>query len=58
MKNKLKFALVYGSTRKKRVGIRFVKYLANQILKNKQNKVIAIDRDIDAIEVAKLLKKK
>ena len=35
MKNKLKFALVYGSTRKKRLGIRFVKYLANQILKNK-----------------------
>ena len=35
MKNKLKFALVYGSTRKKRVGIRFVKYLANQIVKNK-----------------------
>ena len=35
MKNKLKFALVYGSTRKKRVGIRFVKYLANQISKNK-----------------------
>ena len=34
MKNKLKFALVYGSTRKKRLGIRFVKYLANQILKN------------------------
>ena len=35
MKNKLKFALVYGSTRKKRLGIRFVKYLANQILRNK-----------------------
>ena len=35
MKNKLKFALVYGSTRKKRLGIRFVRYLANQILKNK-----------------------
>ena len=35
MKNKLKFALLYGSTRKKRLGIRFVKYLANQITKNK-----------------------
>ena len=35
MKNKLNFALVYGSTRKKRLGIRFVKYLANQISKNK-----------------------
>ena len=31
---------------------------SKEILKNKQNKVIAIDRDIDAIEVAKLLKKK
>ena len=35
MKNKLKFALIYGSTRKKRLGIRFVNYLANQILKSK-----------------------
>mgnify|MGYP000046830510 CR=1 FL=1 len=31
---------------------------SKEILKNKQNKVIAIDRDINAIEVAKLLKKK
>ena len=31
---------------------------SKEILKNKQNKVIAIDRDIDAIEVAKQLKKK
>ena len=31
---------------------------SKEILKNKQNKVIAIDRDIDAIEAAKLLKKK
>ncbi len=40
MKNKLKFALIYGSTRKKRVGIRFVKYLYNQILKNKHTPMI------------------
>ena len=32
MKNKLKFAILYGSTRKKRVGIRFVKYIHNQIV--------------------------
>ena len=31
---------------------------SKEILKNKQNKVIAIDRDINAIEVAKQLKKK
>ena len=31
---------------------------SKKILKNKHNKVIAIDRDIDAIEVAKILKKK
>ena len=40
MKNKLKFAIVYGSTRKKRLGIRFVKYLANQISKNKHTPMI------------------
>ena len=40
MKNKLKFALVYGSTRKKRLGIRFVKYLAKQISKNKHTPII------------------
>ena len=40
MKNKLKFALVYGSTRKKRFGIRFVKYLAKQISKNKHIPII------------------
>ena len=34
MKKKLKFSLVYGSTRKKRLGIRFVKFLKDQILKN------------------------
>ena len=40
MINKLKFALIYGSTRKKRIGIRFVKYLANQISKNKHTPMI------------------
>ena len=40
MKNKLKFALIYGSTRKKRLGIRFVNYLSNQILKNKHTPMI------------------
>ena len=49
MKNKLKFALVYGSTRKKRLGIRFVKYLANQILKNKHFPMI-IDHPVLPIE--------
>ena len=34
MKKKLKFSIVYGSTRKKRLGIRFVKFLKDQILKN------------------------
>lgn len=34
MNKKLKFALLYGSTRKKRIGIRFVNYLSNQISKN------------------------
>jgi len=34
MKKKLKFAIVYGSTRKKRLGIRFVKFLEGQVLKN------------------------
>ena len=40
MKNKLKFAIIYGSTRKKRVGIRLVKYLQNQITKNGHNSYI------------------
>ena len=35
MKKKLKFAILYGSTRKKRLGIRLVKYLHDQISKNK-----------------------
>ena len=30
-KAKLNFTLIYGSTRKKRLGIRFVKYLSEQI---------------------------
>ena len=34
MKKKLKFSIVYGSTRKKRLGIRFVKFLKDQIIKN------------------------
>ncbi|MDC0651649.1 NAD(P)H-dependent oxidoreductase [Alphaproteobacteria bacterium] len=34
MKKKLKFSIIYGSTRKKRLGIRFVNFLQNQILKN------------------------
>ena len=34
MKKKLKFAILYGSTRKKRLGIRFVKFLEGQVLKN------------------------
>ena len=42
MKQKLKFALIYGSTRKKRLGIRFVKYLYNQIL-DKNYKPYIID---------------
>ena len=33
MKNKLKFALIYGSTRKKRIGIRLTKFLHNKIKK-------------------------
>ena len=35
MKKKLKFAILYGSTRKKRLGIRLVKYFHDQISKNK-----------------------
>lgn len=34
MKKKLKISIIYGSTRKKRLGIRFVKFLEDQILKN------------------------
>jgi len=34
MKKKLKIAIIYGSTRKNRVGIRFVKFLSNQVSKN------------------------
>ena len=34
MKKKLKLSIIYGSTRKKRLGIRFVKFLQNQVLKN------------------------
>ena len=40
MKKKLKLALIYGSTRKKRLGIRFVKFLQSQILKNGHNPYI------------------
>ena len=40
MKNKLKFAIIYGSTRKKRIGIRFVKYLYSQIKKNNSSPYI------------------
>ena len=56
MRNKLKFAIVYGSTRKKRLGIRFVKYLADQISKNKhipmiidplENKLPLLDKRFD-----------
>ena len=63
MKNKLKFALVYGSTRKKRLGIRFVKYLANQILKNKhvpmiidplENKLPLLDKRFEDFSKDKL----
>ena len=65
MKNKLKFALVYGSTRKKRLGIRFVKYLANQILKNKhvpmiidplENKLPLLDKRFEDFSKDKLPK--
>ena len=40
MKEKLKFAILYGSTRKKRLGIRLVKYLNDQIKKNKHTPCI------------------
>ena len=62
MKNKLKFALVYGSTRKKRLGIRFVKYLAKQISKNKhipiiidplENKLPLLDKRFEDFNVSK-----
>tara|TARA_E500000178_G_scaffold339940_1_gene382069 strand:+ start:1051 stop:1626 length:576 start_codon:yes stop_codon:yes gene_type:complete len=35
MKKKLRFAILYGSTRRKRLGIRLVRYLHDQISKNK-----------------------
>ena len=63
MKNKLKFALVYGSTRKKRLGIRFVRYLANQISKNKhlpmiidplENKLPLLDKRFEDFSKEKL----
>ena len=63
MKNKLKFALVYGSTRKKRLGIRFVRYLANQISKNKhlpmiidplENKLPLLDKRFEDFSKDKL----
>ena len=56
MNKKLRFAILYGSTRKKRIGIRFVKYLSNQILKNKhiphivdplENKLPLLDKRYD-----------
>ena len=34
MKKKLKFSIIYGSTRKKRVGIRFAKFLKNSIIES------------------------
>ena len=41
-KNIFNFTIIYGSTRKNRVGIRFVYYLANQI-KRKGHKAIIVD---------------
>lgn len=40
MKNKINIAIIYGSTRKNRQGIRFVKYIHSQIKKRKQNSFI------------------
>ena len=40
MKKKLKFAIIYGSTRRKRLGIRLVKYLHTQIKKKGYNSYI------------------
>ena len=40
MKKKLKFAIIYGSTRRKRLGIRLVKYLHTQITKKGYNSYI------------------
>ena len=63
MRNKLKFAIVYGSTRKKRLGIRFVKYLADQISKNKhipmiidplENKLPLLDKRFDDFSKSKV----
>ena len=41
-KNKFNFTIIYGSTRKNRLGIRFVNYLANQI-KLKGHKANIVD---------------
>ena len=63
MKNKLKFALIYGSTRKKRLGVRFVKYLANQISKNRhipliidplENKLPLLDKRFEDFSKSKV----
>ncbi len=40
MKKKLNFAILYGSTRRRRLGIRLVKYLRDQISKNKHRPYI------------------
>ncbi len=45
---KIKFALLYGSTRKNRVGIRLVKYLANEI-KSANHTAYTIDPLIDKL---------
>ena len=46
MNNKLRISIIYGSTRKNRIGIRFVKYLNNQVKKNGHIPII-----IDPIEM-------
>ena len=40
MKKKSKISIIYGSTRKKRIGIRFVKYLKNQIQKSGHTPIV------------------
>ena len=63
MKKKLKFAILYGSTRKKRLGIRLVKYLHDQISKNKympyivdplQYKLPLLDKRFDDFDKGKV----
>ena len=63
MKKKLKFAILYGSTRRKRLGIRLVKYLYNQISKNKhipyivdplENKLPLLDRRFEDFDKKKV----